>query len=522
MKRFLCLFLALIIASMSFITSSASETLSSATNLPTMYIYGQGALIREADENGNPSGETIYPIALNTNEILDSVNLLHKPFAKGVTTGDWDDWCDTFVDIITPIFEPYSMNENGESKKPVYLFDHDVNQNIKNSEGKIPINTLYYNYDWRADPIESSVRLNKYIPKLLKAQNYEKANIIGRCIGGNLLLTYLADYDLSNINSVAFYCEGFDGFEILGKIFTGDVKLDADALSKFIDDYLSADPYCNDETFAMITDLVSVLNTMQALGVAIGITNEVYEEVYKNVLPRVLLKSFATMPSFWALVGDKYYEDAKKFIFGDEAETTYAQLVEKIDDFHYNYLLKYEEIIQKAINSGVKVYNITKYGTQVFPTGRNNSIQSDTLLELSSASAGATCSPIDKKLSSKYLENADSRYISADKQIDASTCYLPEHTWFIKNMTHSHFYESGDIMVAYILDSENYLQAPDCEKYPQYVYFDRVTKEITPLTVENAKPARRPLFLERLFSLLKRLFNMISESINAKKQTENA
>lgn len=522
MKKLLCFLMALIITSTCFFTSSAADTLPPATNRPTVYIYGQGALIPVADENGNPTGENIYPVAMDTNAILESVNLLHQPFAKGVTTGDWDDWCDTFVDIVAPIFEPYSMNEDGESKQPVYFPEHDVNQNLRDSQGKFPINALYYHYDWRSDPVESSVRLNSNINKLLSAQRCEKANIIGRCIGGNVLLTYLANYDLSNINSVAFYSEGFDGFDIVGRIFTGDITLDANALSRFIDDYFSAEPYRNDETFKMIADLVSVLNTMQALGVAINITNDVYKEVYTNVLPRVLLKSFGTMPSFWALVSDKYYEDAKKFVFGDEAETTYAKLVEKIDDFHYNYLVKYEEILQKAIDSGVKVYNITKYGTQVFPTGNDNYMQSDTLLELSSASAGATCSPINKKLSKKYLENADSRYISADKQIDAATCFMPDHTWFIKNMTHSHFYESGDRMVAYILDSLEYLSAPDCEKYPQFVCFDNNTNEIEPLTVENGKPKKRPPFLERLFSLLKRLFTMIQESINAKKQAENA
>lgn len=519
MKRFICVLMALITASMCIFNTSAAEKVPpAATNLPTMYISGQGTRIRVYNEDGTYSRKIIYPVDYDTDEILDSVSFLHKPFAKGVATGDWDEWCDTFVDIVTPLFESYAMNEDGESKERVFLYYPDFNQCDKNEDGKLGFEQYKYLYDWRSDPITSPDRLQYYVGKLLMSTGYNKVNIIGRCIGGNVLLSYLKRYDLSKLNSVAFYCEGFDGFEIIGKLFTGDINIDADALSRFADDYLSDGQYRDDELYAMITDLISVLNTMQTLGVAVDTFDGIYEKVYANVMPRILRKSFGTMPSFWALVGDKYYEDAKEFVFGDEAETTYAKLVEKIDDFHYNYLLKYEEIIQTAIDSGVKVYIISKYGMQIFPTGGNDYVQSDTLLELPSASAGATCAQTNTKFTDEYLATVNSRYISADKQIDASTCLLPEHTWFIKNITHMYMPDSADRMIADILDGETYISAPDHEAYPQFTIFNKETEEITPLTEENGNPDNHPNFFKRLFSFFKHLFSILSEFINEKIQ----
>lgn len=55
-------------------------------------------------------------------------------------------------------------------------------------------------------------------------------------------------------------------------------------------------------------------------------------------------------------------------------------------------------------------------------------------------SFGATSSKVTEKLSDKYIaaqtEKGLGKYISPDKQVDASTCLFPETTWIIKNADH--------------------------------------------------------------------------------------
>ena len=516
MKKILCLFLSVMIAFGCVSGACALDLHIASANLPTMYISGQGSTLRVADENGKYTGQNIFPVEYDIEEILKSVNLLHQPFAKGVLTGNWDEWCDTFVDIILPLLEPFAMDENGNSTVPLYFFEQNVKYNRRNKEGKIDLADYQLDYDWRADPIKSAEKLYNYTNRLLKNQNYGKINIVGRCIGGNVMLAYLANYDLSNVSSAAFYCAGFEGFEIIGKIFTGDITFDQDALSRFADDYLSDGEYRSDELFQMVTDLISVLNAMDAAGVLVKTFDRIYDKVYSNVIPRLLRKSFGTMPSFWALVGDEYYEDAKKFIFGDEAETTYASLIEKTDNYHYNYLMKYKDIIQKAMDSGVKVYNVVKYGLQIFPIADDNNMQSDTILETHSASAGADCCSVNTRFTDAYVAAANPRYLSPDYQIDASACLLPEHTWFIKDNTHIYMPGCIDRMIAYILDSESYLSAPDCEKYPQFLLFDKNADEVVPLTKENSDTNDYGNFFTRLFSFFKHLFSIVSDFIDEK------
>ncbi len=516
MKKFFCLLFSVIIALSCFSGACALDHNIASTALPTMYISGQGSYLRVADENGNYTGKDIFPLNYDIEEILKSVNLLHKPFAKGVATGNWDDWCDTFVDILLPILEPFAMDENGNSTVPLYYYGQNTNSSRRNKEGRFDLSSYQFSYDWRADPVESAKRLHDFSAELLNKQNYGKINIVGRCIGGNVLLSYLADYDLSDVNAAAFYCTGFEGFEVIGKLFTGDVSIDSNALTRFADDYLSDGEYRSDELYQTVTDLVSVLNAMDACGVLVKSFDCIYDKVYSNVFPRLLRKSFGSMPSFWALVSDEYYEDAKKFIFGDEAGTTYASLVEKTDNYHYNYLLKYRDIIKKALDSGVKIYNVTKYGLQILPIVNNNNIQSDTILETYSASAGANCCNVNAHFTKDYLAKADKRYISPDNQIDASPCLLPEHTWFVKDNTHLYMPYSIDKMIAYLLDSESYLTAPDCEEYPQFLLFEKDSEELVPLTKENSDTYNHGNFFTRLFSLFKHLFSIVSEFIGEK------
>lgn len=56
------------------------------------------------------------------------------------------------------------------------------------------------------------------------------------------------------------------------------------------------------------------------------------------------------------------------------------------------------------------------------------------------SSLGATVSKIGTAFSDEYIESRKAlgyeKYISPDRQTDASTCVFPEYTWFLKNAIH--------------------------------------------------------------------------------------
>jgi hypothetical protein len=66
----------------------------------------------------------------------------------------------------------------------------------------------------------------------------------------------------------------------------------------------------------------------------------------------------------------------------------------------------------------------------------------------------------------------DTRYISPDRMIDASTCALPECTWFIKDMLHSTTHDGHDEFYKVLFNSDLQLTVNDMSEYPQFMQND--------------------------------------------------
>ena len=68
----------------------------------------------------------------------------------------------------------------------------------------------------------------------------------------------------------------------------------------------------------------------------------------------------------------------------------------------------------------------------------------DALIDTQYTSGGATCSDYGSTLGDDYVckANCGHNHLSPDNRIDASTCALPENTWFIEGQYHGqYFYE---------------------------------------------------------------------------------
>ena len=104
------------------------------------------------------------------------------------------------------------------------------------------------------------------------------------------------------------------------------------------------------------------------------------------------------------------------------------------------------------------------------------------------ASFGATTSTIFDTLSDEYIAQrvaeGKGRYISPDKQIDASTCMFPDYTWFIKGATHVKRTEAEDDLLYTCLTADRQLTIDDFE-WTQFMVYDFSTQVMQPMTAEN-------------------------------------
>lgn len=91
---------------------------------------------------------------------------------------------------------------------------------------------------------------------------------------------------------------------------------------------------------------------------------------------------------------------------------------------------------------------------------------------------------IGDTLSEDYIAGTTEKYVSVDKQIDASTCLFPENTWFLKGGNHddAYTYEEAIMLMAASNDEQ-----VTVDTYPEFPQFAARTgnDEFAPMTTEN-------------------------------------
>ena len=512
----LCLFAGLCVPSFAALDGDYNTT------LPTVYLEGQGGELYTDKEQGKSSG-FIHSIDVPDGYIGDAGKALIRPLLKGLLTDNWDDWVNQFVDSVVPLFEKQALDENGEASNGSGINFSGTGGNRVNEDGTYQIGAYMPSYDWRLDPCVIAGQLHDYLGRVKQRTGAESVNLMGRSIGASVLLAYLAEYGMEHLETVVLYCPSFFGMDVLSKAFAGKTNIDPEAVNDFTEYYVNSGKAADamgeedDQLLQVLLDVVSVSVALHTLDLPAGTLERIYQKVYKEVYPRLLVKMYGSMPSFWSLVGDDDYEQAKANVFGGQ-EDVYAGLIEKIDRFHYDVLNKSGELLTGLVESGAKIHIVTKYGVPSVPVIENAKEQSDMLTSVRSASYGATCADYGKTLSDAYLKNAEqngtARFVSADKVVDASTCLLPEHTWFICDVDHRSMPEGINALFEAILNFDGYMTVFDDPQFPQYLHYDK-ENGLTTLPEEQAAAKGDSIFT-RIIRILKFFIQYIRNYFTAR------
>lgn len=452
---------------------------------PVVYVAGQTAYIY-SDKNDIDS-ELYITNTLPEGLLEDTMNDLTRPLVKGLGTGNWDEYCDVLYNALAPVFSEIALDKNGEPKNDTgYDCVKDTEPTDRAVNGRYSLYDYRFIYDWRLDPCATADELNDYIIAVKAATGASKVNLACRGLGYSIVLAYLAEYGCDDVNELALYNVGLGGVDVCGAMFSGRLELDGDALVRFIETTDTDNVLLN-----FVKGSIGYLNSNGALADPLKITERVYGKIYEKVLPRLLRENFGTMPGYWSLVGDEYYEDAIALNFGDEESAEqYGGLIEKLNNFHYGVFDNARAILDSALENGVHIYNIVKYGKQLVPVTENSAAQSDRLVSLYNQTWGATAADYgEDALSDEYLadlaDNGTLDFVSPDACIDASTGFIPEHTWFIKNLDHDEMPECADALMAAAFNFNGYLTVFDFEDYPQYLFCSKEKTELHPLNGEG-------------------------------------
>lgn len=322
-------------------------------------------------------------------------------------------------------------------------------------------NTYAFQYDFRLGAVEAAEVLKEYIDDVIEHTNknraadeqIDKVNIIAVSHGGQVTGTYLTLYgDEGKVNNAVLTIPAlggagiaYDAFNYQHDGFTfGDV-----GLLVFIQHGMMLE---EDYHYLLEAGLLGFL-----------------DELATALVPYVF-KTIGNWCSLWDFIPTEHYEDLKAELLDEEE---HAGLIEKSDFMHYEIMSEdgeyyYSKGFKKAQQAGTNIYIIAGYDIEII-TGMP--VSSDAIIP-TDAATGATCAPFGQRYADGYVQQVDTGIyqVSPSMTVDASTCYLPEHTWLIDNYHHGMTYKdefTRDLMYTLALNDESY-DIHSFKEYPQF------------------------------------------------------
>lgn len=475
MKKFIAGFLAFLLtfsAGAAGFSAYASDECNCGVT-PVVYVTG----FAMTDLVANPGTDEQYNVFMpESSAIVSAVAQLIVPAIMLRITGDYEKFAMSLSGILNGLMKDASCDDNGnpvnESVDVEFRVDPTAEHGYRCDNR--------FNYDWREDVFDIAAELNEYVEKTKELTHHDKVVLKGESMGGAVVMTYLKQYGYDSVDTVVMQSSAFNGINLMGGLFTGDINIKSDSVLKYVGNFIEG----NDPVTVLLRYLYNVLAGFVFKPVC-GELDKVFTEGKEVLYENCLRDLFGNLTGVWTFVPNEYYEEAKAYMLdGDEN----AELIRKIDAYHYGVMDSTKAILDEALSGGMKLAIISNYGKAAVPVLTNDGYQSDFLIDTARTSLGATCADFGESLGEDYSQKIvdGHNHISCDNAIDASTCMYPEYTWFIKDMMHT-WYTTGYYDFTWtVAQSDLQPTVNSFEEFPQFLYNDQTNKTIVPLTEGNS------------------------------------
>ena len=502
MKKLLSLAIAALLVFTMCVPAFAWQDRPSEITAPDPVVYVAG----DSGDIAYQNGEKVFSLSDIGDMFSDSgkknvleavVNVLQPFLFEGLVLNKWDRYYAALEKEIGELFSPIAMDENGNPKEGTGItadvleeLDASRHEDRAESDGGYLERSYMFYYDWRMDPMDVAVQLHDYIEDVKEATGRDQVNLSVRCLGCNVMLAYVTQYGTEDIHGVAIDVATSLGSEFLGGALTGDFGIDGNSISRFLRD-LNVHSKAGIDEFVMASIELLAASGLTKLNMDI-LRKTLYEKIEKGVIFALGTSTMLTMPCYWGMVPYDQFDEAVTNVFGPEGSekrVKYAGLIEKITRYNEEIKKNVLPIMQGVSDDGVNIAVISKYGTQLLPVLKDGSTLADFYVSTANSSFGATTSDVYSQLSDEYIAEREAqglgKYISPDKQIDASTCLFPDFTWFFKCVHHGYYTkEETDIMMT-VLAADTQLTIDDFD-WTQYILFDYPTRTAVPMDENNS------------------------------------
>ncbi len=287
--------------------------------------------------------------------------------------------------------------------------------------------TYYYSYSSFGDTFKAAEGLAEYIDMVKAQTGHDKVSIVFISLGGTIGNVFLSEYcDPSEIDKIVFAAAAIDGSYLLSDLMAGNSTLDEndvlynDLIPNIV--ALAAEEYMS----------LAYLGNAVARAIPSELFNEFLDETLTRAVNEVLGKLLRNCQSMWALVPSGEYPSLSAKYISDDA---HAPLKAKTDKY-YNIQKNAGATLKRLSAEGMNIFVVCGYNLELPALVKHYNLSADNIIQSTSTSAGGTFANVGETLPKDYTPAIDSSYISPDGIVDAGTCALPDHTFFVKNQSH--------------------------------------------------------------------------------------
>ena len=442
-KKFLCFFLSitLLFCSVSFSIQAKDETPAFEWDgHPLIFIQGYSGpkLIRDRGLETEEQVWTFDPLDVVGNVGLTLFDIIGSvaDYAKGDTAP----FIECFRNLTAEWFDNISMNPDGTSKYnissyPYYIEEANVKYINEEKNGKylpmtegefiedlsrtIPEERIYiFNTDWRRSHLDNCEHLMKFIDEVLEYTGSDKVDLYGMSHGGQLVATYL-------------YYHGTEG-----KVDNAVMNSPAIGGTSLVMELLGEDPVAFDLNELLRFGGVMLHTELDLRWLGNILPAEFLNSLLKTAFNEVLLPYVIRFGSIWDLMDTETYVKLRD-VYLDPVEN--AKIIEKADKMHFECMPNMSEGLKKAQAAGVNIGILANYGSHI---GTGKEVDSDFIIDTVNTS-GATPATFGERFPEGYKQlnttctDPTHNHVSPTRTLDASTCYLPENTWFNYEQYHT-------------------------------------------------------------------------------------
>ena len=438
---------------------------------PIIYVAALGSATLYKDADTENEQVVFRP---ETEAYLKMVGSLLIPIVKLVADKDYASFGDSLSGAVMDVFGSLANAEDGSSTP-----DITTKEELPTDPAHGLEYSYYFGYDFRADPLVVADDLNAYVQHVKELTGHDKVRFRASSMGGVMAMAYFSKYGSDDVKSVIFQNCPIRGTAVAGALFCGEVEINPVALYRYAESAIrTMVPGFGGD---VLNILVKVLNTAGVFEVLTDFAGGLVDKLVDQVFDDALIPVFRANCGIWSFVPDEYYEDAKKFMLGDNPN---EKLVERIDAYHYGVQCKADEILNGLIADGVPVMIVSATNVQRTPLVTAWRNDSDGTVDTKFSSVDATVADHAETLGDDYSQKNTAcghDHISPDGRIDASTCALPEQTWFVKDMMHCTTHEGHASLYRWFWENDDQILTirsnPD---YPQFLQNDIENEKLLP------------------------------------------